>query len=68
MYDALIGQYHPQKENQWHIPFDSEITQLVLWIFLMDMIKMSVAKTAQLSYTTVKVPKDLTLEQAARNL
>lgn len=69
MYDAL-NESKPQilKENQWHIPFDSEITQQLgtLDIPLMDMIKMSVAKTARISYTTIDGTKDLTLEQAEK--
>lgn len=68
MYDAL-HESKPQilKEDQWHIPFDSEITQQLgtLDIPLMDMIKMSVAKTARISYTTIEGTKDLTLEQAS---
>ena len=68
MYDAL-HESQPQilKEGQWHIPFDSEITQQLgtLDIPLMDMIKMSVAKTARISYTTIDGTKDLTLEQAS---
>lgn len=69
MYDAL-QESKPQilKENQWHIPFDSEITQQLgtLDIPLEDMIKMSVAKTARISYTTIDGTKDLTLEQAEK--
>lgn len=69
MYDAL-HESQPQilKEGQWHIPFDSEITQQLgtLDIPLMDMIKMSVAKTARISYTTIEGTKDLTLEQAEK--
>lgn len=69
MYDAL-HESKPQilKENQWHIPFDSEITQQfqTLDIPLEDMIKMSVAKTARISYTTIEGTKDLTLEQAEK--
>lgn len=68
MYDAL-NDSKPQilKEDQWHIPFDSEITQQLgtLDIPLEDMIKMSVAKTARISYTTIGGTKDLTLEQAS---
>ena len=68
MYDAL-HESQPQilKEGQWHIPFDSEITQQLgtLDIPLEDMIKMSVAKTARISYTTIEGTKDLTLEQAS---
>lgn len=64
MYDAL-HESQPQilKEGQWHIPFDSEIFPLD--IPLEDMIKMSVAKTARISYTTIEGTKDLTLEQAS---
>lgn len=69
MYDAL-HESKPQilKEDQWHIPFDSEITQQLgtLDIPLEDMIKMSVAKTARISYTTIEGTKDLTLEQAEK--
>ena len=69
MYDAL-HESKPQilKEDQWHIPFDSEITQQLgtLDIPLEDMIKMSVAKTARISYTTIEGTKDLTLEQAKK--
>ena len=69
MYDAL-NESKPQilKENQWHIPFDSEITQQLgtLDIPFEDMIKMSVAKTARISYTTIEGTKDLTLEQAEK--
>lgn len=68
MYDAL-HESKPQilKEDQWHIPFDSEITQQLgtLDIPFEDMIKMSVAKTARISYTTIEGTKDLTLEQAS---
>lgn len=69
MYDAL-HESKPQilKENQWHIPFDSEITQQLgtLDIPFEDMIKMGVAKTARISYTTIEGTKDLTLEQAEK--
>ena len=69
MYDAL-HESQPQilKEGQWHIPFDSEITQQLgtLDIPLEDMIKMSVAKTARISYTTIDGTKDLTLEHAEK--
>ena len=65
MYDAL-HESQPQilKEGQWHIPFDSEIFPLD--IPLMDMIKMSVAKTARISYTTIEGDNEITLENACR--
>ena len=69
MYDALnVSKPQILKVNQWHIPFDSEITQQLgtLDIPLEDMIKMSVAKTARISYTTIEGTKDLTLEQAEK--
>lgn len=63
MYDAL-HESQPQilKEGQWHIPFSNEIDAK---LSLEDQIKMSVAKTARISYTTIDGTKDLTLEQAS---
>jgi hypothetical protein len=65
MYDAL-NESTPDvlKEGEWHIPFQEEIWKGKQAEKLEDVIKMSCAMTARVSYTTINDNEVLTLEKA----
>lgn len=65
MYDAL-NESTPDvlKEGEWHIPFQEEIWKGKQAEKLEDVIKMSCAMTARISYTTISDNEILTLEKA----
>lgn len=65
MYDAL-NESTPDvlKEGEWHIPFQEEIWKGKQAEKLEDVIKMSCAMTARVSYTTINDNEVITLEKA----
>lgn len=67
MYDAL-NESTPDvlKEGEWHIPFQEEIWKGKQAEKLEDIIKMSCAMTARVSYTTIHDNEVLTLEKAKK--
>lgn len=67
MYDAL-NESIPDilKEGEWHIPFQEEIWKGKQAEKLEDVIKMSCAMTARISYTTISDNEILTLEKAKK--
>ena len=67
MYDAL-NESTPDvlKEGEWHIPFQEEIWKGKQAEKLEDIIKMSCAMTARVSYTTINDNEVLTLEKAKK--
>lgn len=67
MYDAL-NESTPDilKEGEWHIPFQEEIWKSKQAEKLEDVIKMSCAMTARVSYTTINDNEVLTLEKAKK--
>ena len=67
MYDAL-NESTPDvlKEGEWHIPFQEEIWKGKQAEKLEDVIKMSCAMTARVSYTTINDNEVLTLEKAKK--
>lgn len=67
MYDAL-NESEPDilKEGEWHIPFQEEIWKSKQAEKLEDVIKMSCAMTARVSYTTINDNEVLTLEKAKK--
>ena len=65
MYDALNESTPDElKEGDWHIPFQEEIWKGKQAEKLEDVIKMSCAMTARVSYTTINDNEILTLEKA----
>jgi len=65
MYDALNESKPDElKEGDWHIPFQEEIWKGKQAEKLEDVIKMSCAMTARVSYTTINDDDILTLEKA----
>lgn len=65
MYDALNESTPDElKEGDWHIPFQEEIWKGKQAEKLEDVIKMSCAMTARVSYTTINDNEVITLEKA----
>lgn len=65
MYDALNESTPDElKDGDWHIPFQEEIWKGKQAEKLEDVIKMSCAMTARISYTTINDNEVLTLEKA----
>ena len=65
MYDALNESTPDElKEGDWHIPFQEEIWKGKQTEKLEDVIKMSCAMTARVSYTTINDNEVITLEKA----